>query len=339
MPTKGLLPDDTWSKRLTPLLSEAWWEARRQILMASRMSADEDVWLLEDPDHMGDPAQKVDQHMHQFAASGLHQAVPRIQVFGEEAPMTQLLLSRDFHYVAYLDAIDGSAQAWSLPGAWGHVLIVQQYEGQKDGAPWCPIRYIGVLDAEGGTTVFDVTAPYVAVDMIDQLFEGGDVFDDEITYDEGDTFFEITNEPVVLVGGYKPKWWPRFVALRESVLARWPKAQCFNTAGAPVTRKVIQNADNVVIQLTASSLWDGAAAALVARAGGYVIPIGAEEPLGKDEVLEWWSRLGYEPDPDVGGKKYRAAKRVPPFVAGMRLDRVKLAAQMCKDLPPEHASE
>ncbi len=332
MSTEAFLPDDTWSSRLTPLLTDAWLEARRQILMASRTSADEDVWMLEDPDHMGDPAQKVDQHMHQFAASGLHKVVPRIQVFGEEAPMSQLLLSRDFQYLAYLDAIDGSAQAWALPGAWGHVVIVQQYEGLKEGEPSCPVRYIGVLAAEGGTTVFDVSQPYVAVDMIDQMFEGGDVFDDEIAYD-GDTIFEVTREPVVLVGGYKPAWWARFCGLRERIAAEWPRAQVFNTAGAPVTRKVIQNGDNIAIQLTASSLWDGSGAALIARAGGFVVPIGEDEPLPRDEVLAWWSKLGYEPDPDAGGKKYRAAMRVPPFVAGMRLDRVKMAAQMCKDLP------
>lgn len=322
---------DTWSARLTPLLAESWWEARKQILMASRMSADDDVWLLEDPDHMGDPAQKVDQHMHQFSAAGLHRVVPGIQVFGEEAPMTQLLLSSDFPHVAYLDAVDGSAQAWALPGGWGQVLIVQEFEGNGgDGQPRCAPRYIGVLDAEGGTTVFDAALPYIAVDMIDQAFEGGDAFDDELTY-EGDTIYEITKELVVLVGGYKPKWWPPFAELRSRILRALPKAQVFNAAGSPVTRKVIQNADNVVVQLTPSSIWDGAAAALVARAGGYVIPVGDDKPVGRDEVLDWWSHLGYQPDVDT--KKYRVAKRIPPFIAGMRLDRVQAVAALCKGLP------
>ncbi|MDO5093436.1 MAG: hypothetical protein Q4D79_08440 [Propionibacteriaceae bacterium] len=333
MSMESIVPSNTWSKRLTPLLTEAWWEARKQILTAPRTNADEHVWLLEDPDHMGDPAQKVDQHMHQFAADGLHRAVPRIQVFGEEAPMSQLLLSNDFPYVAYLDAVDGSAQAWALPGAWGHVIIVQQYQGVIAGEPYCPARYIGVLDAEGGTTVFDAALPGVAVDMIDQMFEGGDVFDDEMVYYDDEAIFEVTKQPVLLVGGYKPTWWKRFAVLRERILHEWPKAQVFNTAGSPVTRKVIQNGDNVVAQLTPSSLWDGAGAALIAQAGGAVIPIGNSEPLPRDQILSWWSRLGYEPDPSSDGEKYRPALRIPPFVAGMKAERVQVAARLCRDLP------
>ena len=49
--------------------------------------------LIADPHHMGDPAQKVDQHMQQFSDSALRRAVPGILVFGEEAPMSQVLLS------------------------------------------------------------------------------------------------------------------------------------------------------------------------------------------------------------------------------------------------------
>lgn len=323
-----IIPRDTWSARLTPLLEGSWWEARRQIMLASRMSADDDVWLLEDPHHPGDPAQKVDQHMHQHAASKLHAAIPGIQVFGEEAPMVQLLLSAHFPYVAYLDAIDGSAQAWAMPGAWGQVLIVQEFEGVgEDGRPRCAPRYLGVVDAEGGTTVFDASLDYVAVDMVDQAFEGGQVFDDELA-NEGDTIYEVTEQLTALVGGYKPKWWEPFVELRQALLREMPSAQVFNTAGAPVTRKVIQNADNVVIQLQASSLWDGAGAALIARAGGHVIPLGQVQPVTRDEVLAWWSHLGYEADPDGDGKKQRVAKLVPPFVAGMRLDRVQSVARL-----------
>lgn len=243
--------------------------------------------------------------------------------------MVQLLLSTQFPYVAYLDAIDGSAQAWAIPGGWGQVLIVQEFEGVgEDGLPRCAPRFIGVLDAEGGTTVYDPSLPYVAVDMVDQAFEGGEVFDDELAYESGESTYEITKQLVVLVGGYKPKWWGAFAAFREAVLSEMPSAQVFNTAGAPVTRKIIQNADNVVVQLRPSSLWDGAGAALIARAGGHVIRLGSDQRLDPDQVLAWWSRLGYEPDPDGDGKKQRVAALVPPFVAGMRLDRVQSVARL-----------
>lgn len=104
-------------------------------------------------------------------------------------------------------------------------------------------------------------------------------------------------------------------------------------AGAPVTRKVIQNADNIAVQLNPSSLWDGVCAVLVAVAGGTVVPIGSTEPTTWDEILEWWSQLGYERDPDRDDGSMRAARRVPGFVAGMRADRVIEAAGMCLDLP------
>ena len=51
----------TWSHRLVPVLSEVWSEARREIHMASRMEMDDNVWTTSSPDHMGDPAMKVDR--------------------------------------------------------------------------------------------------------------------------------------------------------------------------------------------------------------------------------------------------------------------------------------
>ena len=327
--------DSGWSGLITPLLRDAWWEMRRQILLASRANSDTDSVLIADPHHMGDPAQKVDQHMQQFSDSALRRAVPGILVFGEEAPMSQVLLSPAFNHIAYLDPVDGSAPAWAIPGGWGHVIVIQQFVGLREGRPYCPLRYVGVLDAEGGTVVYDKTEPYVAIDLIDQGFEGGEAYDAEpLTYDgNADTFHEITAKPVLIVGGYKPHWWTRFCVLRERALEHWPEAQVFNIAGAPVTRKVIQNADNIAVQLNPSSLWDGVCAILVSAAGGTVVPIGSTEPAAQDEVLGWWSQLGYERDPDRGDGSMRAARRVPGFVAGMRADRVIEAAGMCHDLP------
>ena len=330
-----VLSDDvSWSARVTPLLADAWFEVRKQILLASRANADGDSVLISDPRHMGDPAQIVDQHMQQFADSALRRAVPGIQVFGEEAPMSQLLLdTKKFKYLAYLDPVDGSAPAWAIPGGWGHVVVIQQYVGLKKGQPYCPPRYVGVLDAEGGTVVYDITEPYVAIDLIDQAFEGGEAYDsDPLTYDS-DTFYEITAKPVLIVGGYKPHWWSRFSALRARAIECWPEAQVFNVAGAPVTRKVIQNADNVAVQLNPSSLWDGVCAILVAAAGGTVVPVGSVEPVGLEEVRDWWSWLGYEKDPDCEDGTMRVARRVPAFIAGMRKDRVCEAARMCLALP------
>ncbi|MCK9464252.1 MAG: hypothetical protein M0R80_31935 [Proteobacteria bacterium] len=328
----------TWSARLAASIAETWFEARREILLASRMEMDDNVWMTSSPDHMGDPAKKVDQLLHQHAADRLRSLVPGIQVFGEEAELTNLLLrTKDFRYIGYLDAIDGSAQAWSLPGAWGHVMLVQEFVGlAADGGPDCQMRFLGVLDAEGGTTFAESALPYVSVDIIDR--SEGDAYSDdlELSYSEEGEKFEVTSTPVVLAGGYKPTWWQAFSTLRERVAARWPdvKVPVFNTAGAPVTRKVIQNADNVAVQLAASSLWDGATAALVSRAGGYVFEIGETEPKAHDVVWSWWSQFGYErdPRPEVVGR-WRPATHIPAFVAGMDLARTRAVAEECVDLP------
>ncbi len=246
-------------------------------------------------------------------------------------------VASSLRYIGYLDAIDGSAQAWSLPGAWGHVMLVQEFVGlAADGGPDCQMRFLGVLDAEGGTTFAESALPYVSVDIIDR--SEGDAYSDdlELSYSEEGEKFEVTSTPVVLAGGYKPTWWQAFSTLRERVAARWPdvKVPVFNTAGAPVTRKVIQNADNVAVQLAASSLWDGATAALVSRAGGYVFEIGETEPKAHDVVWSWWSQFGYErdPRPEVVGR-WRPATHIPAFVAGMDLARTRAVAEECIDLP------
>lgn len=333
----------TWSHRLAPLFSDVWFEARREILMASRMEMDDTVWMTSSPDHMGDPAMKVDQSIHQFADSRLRAAVSGIQVFGEESTLSNLLLrTRDYRYLAYLDAVDGSAQAWSLPGAWGHVTVIQEFMGVEAGKPLCELRFLGVLDAEGGVTMAEESVDFVGVDMVDRLEQ--DTYDDDwISYTREGEIFEVTKRPVVLVGGYKPSWWTKFAALRLAICQRWPDARqnpgpaVFNTAGAPVTRKVIQNADNVAIQLTASTLWDGVAAALVARAGGHVYRVGEREPVPNEEVWGWWSNFGYR---RKEGKEaeWEPAPIIPAFVTGMDGDRVREVAELCVNLPAEDLS-
>ncbi|MBB1512745.1 hypothetical protein H5399_09030 [Tessaracoccus sp. MC1627] len=326
----------TWSHRLAPLFGDLWFEARREILMASRMEMDDTVWMTSPPDHMGDPAKKVDQAVHQLADSGLRRLVKGIQVLGEEATLTNLLLrTKDYRYLAYLDAVDGSAQAWSLPGAWGHVTVIQEFTGSSGQEPQCAARFVGVMDAEGGTTMAEEGLDYVAVDMVDRMEQ--DTYDDDWISYSGE-IFEVTHRPVVLVGGYKPQWWERFAALRLRIRERWPATPempgpaVFNTAGAPVTRKVIQNADNVVVQLTPSSLWDGAGAALISRAGGHVVRVGETAPQDKEAVWAWWSQFGYQRDPKREGH-WVPAMHVPPFVAGMDYDRVVAVAELCLDLP------
>lgn len=316
---------DNWHSRIQPVLGDSWFEARKQILLASRLNSDSDHYFFSDPSHMGDPAQIVDQHMHQHTADRLRQEVPGVQVFGEEAPIRQLLLSKSFKYIAYLDPIDGSAQAWSLPGGWGQAIIIQQFVGRHENRPKTELRYAGVLDAEGGIVSYDITEPYVPIDLITQGFDGGEAYDaDPLIYD-CDTRYEITAKPVALIGGYKPRWWSKFSAVRERILIEWPEAQVFNVAGAPVTRKVIQNADNVVMQLNRSSLWDGVGALFIAQAGGTVVPLveGTPAEVKATDVVQWWSTLGYEHR--ESDDTMQVALPIPPFVAGMNRERVMKA--------------
>ena len=320
-----------WAFILHPVLIDAWTEARTQILLASRLDTDSPALMITDPDHMGDPAQRVDLHMHQFIAAGLHERYPAMHVYGEEAALGSLLISKDFPYIAYLDAIDGSAQAWSLPGAWGNVVVVQQFVPTETNPRNLELRFVAVVDAEGGMTTAEAADQFVTVRTLYQI-EPDTIDDDQLSYEPDEDLYQITGVPTVLVGGYKPSWWARFAELRRRVSEVWPRSPVFNTAGAPVSRKVIQNADNVAIQLTASTLWDGAAALLVSRAGGVVWPLDADQPLSRDEVWQLWCQFGYEPKPDEPARQ-RPAAVIPPFVAGMRGDRVEAARRLCVDLP------
>lgn len=326
---------DTWGRRMAPVFKDVWFEARRHIHKASRLSADEDVFFLTSTSHMGDPAQRTDRYIHQFAADRLREHLRWVLVYGEEEDLVSIEMHpAEYRYIAYLDAIDGSAQAWSLPGAWGHVVVIQEYRGMQTDAAGNRVRrfeprFVGVLDAEGGTATGEAAMNFVTVNMIDQ--PDSDVEEGDQEYEQG-TDFEVTGSPVVLVGGYKANWWSRFSSVRSRLVDAMPRAHVFNTAGAPCVRKVIQNADNVIVQLTPSTLWDGAAAALVARAGGFVVALGQTEPLGNDDVWAWWGRFGFEPDADDPDRWVPAAC-VPPFVAGMDRDHVLAVAECCLDLP------
>lgn len=327
------LSDRDWGSTIGPILEDAWWEARKRLLLLGREQSDVDRYAQMDPDHMGDPAQLVDIHMHQFFDARLKQAVPGILVFGEEAPMRQVLLNaHSFPFVAFVDPIDGSAAAWSLPGGWGQVIVIQKFiNTQADGTPVMQLLFIGVIDAEGGTTTFDFTTDRLEIDTLGQGFEGGESRDrDPLTYAGG--CFEVTGLPTVLIGGYKPKsdWWLPFKTVREKLLSHptLNKAQVFNIAGAPAARKVIQNADNVVIQLNNSTLWDGSAALLIAAADGTVIRRGDTEPCSFDEILSWWSKPAYQ----LKKREIEPCRQVPGFIAGMRPDRVRDVAELCQGL-------
>jgi hypothetical protein len=340
----------SWSDLLTkPVLEPTWFYARTQVFNASRMNVDEETsWMVESPEHMGDPAKKADRLVHQFASSRLGSVIPGIQVFGEEEDLTNLCLDPTFRYIAYLDAIDGSAQAWSLPGGWSHVLVIREYikTDTARNLPICEPRFVAVVDAEGGVVSAEAAqaSPWVDVSLIgrpqpevindrfqivEQQADWMSDYDD-LTFDaEGDKFF-ITGAPIALVGGYKPKAWKQFKSFREQMLKRSDKAPVFNTAGSPVARKVIQNADNVAIQLGNSTLWDGATALLVARAGGTVIELGKQSPTPASDVWNWWSTFGYERDgTDSEGKpRWKPSHCIPAFIAGMDQERVTDISRM-----------
>ncbi len=347
----------SWTDRLTrPVLERVWFFARKQIFHASRLNADDvNSWMVESPDHMGDPAKKADRQVHQYATGLLVRSIPNIQVFGEEEDLTNLVLDPyQFKYIAYLDAIDGSAQAWSLPGGWGHVLVIQQFimADPASGLPVCEPRFVAVVDAEGrivSAEPLELSA-YVDVSLVGRphLESVNDTLEsepavtewmsdyDNLTYDaEGDQF-SITGAPILMVGGYKPKTWPLFSRLRSMMREAWSAAPVFNTAGSPVTRKVIQNADNVAVQLGPSTLWDGVCAALVARAGGCVIPIGQVEPPSVDIVWGWWKHFGYKRSKD-NPDRWEPDHCIPPFVAGMDPERVATVAKMCREAIGEMA--
>jgi hypothetical protein len=68
-----------------------------------------------------------------------------------------MILDDYFPLLANIDAIDGSAQAWSIPGGWGHVVVIQEHTGTQDadGAEILRPSFIGIADAEGAVVMSD----------------------------------------------------------------------------------------------------------------------------------------------------------------------------------------
>jgi hypothetical protein len=306
-----------WIDLMRPVLERGWNEARRTILHAGRLAADDDVWMLSNPDQMGDPAARADRWMHQYIAAELSRTLPGVAVVGEEHLPNALLLDPNVNrYLAYVDAIDGSRQAFSLPGCWGIPIVAQQHLGGADahGYPRCAMRYIGIVDAEGVVVATEEGVPYAEMNVIGTA--AGSIFSDQLIVQEGDNF-GITGDLTLLVSGYKPEWWPAFAELRT----RLRSSPVFNTAGAPVTRKVLQNSDVVVVQTTRSTLWDGAGAGVIAAAGGFVMELGTMEPLPASLVLDWYSQFGYQRRTDEPGRLIER-RCIPRFVAGMDWEHV-----------------
>lgn len=307
------------------VLEQSWQLARMQILNAGVVNADDEMWMLSDPEHMGDPMNRIDRWLHQMIARLIAMEFPSACIYGEEdKPLSLLLDRRTFNIMAYLDALDGSRQAFSLPGAWSINLVLQQYVGIGiDGLPRCRRLLLAVIDAEGVSGIWTPGTQSVELRLAGRV-DAATAHGDQLLVNDGDDF-GITGELTVLAGGYKPAGWGQYKKLRE-LLSDVPS---FNTAGGPVARKAIQNNDVVVVQLTASTLWNGVAAGLVAAAGGYVVPVGATEPLPNETVLDWFDTFGYERrDDDPSRLTERLC--IPPFIAGMsanHVDRVVAAAR------------
>ena len=47
-----------------------------------------------------------------------------------------------------ISPVDGSAPAWAIPGGWGHVIVIQQFVGLREGRPYCPLRYVEVQSGQ-----------------------------------------------------------------------------------------------------------------------------------------------------------------------------------------------
>jgi fructose-1,6-bisphosphatase/inositol monophosphatase family enzyme len=313
------------------LLEELWVEARRQILNAAVVSADTDTFILANPDQMGDPQHRIDRWLHQRAQSLLGAIMPGVPLLGEEHPPTNLLLDKKtFNYIAYLDALDGSRQAFSLPGGWSINIVLQRYLGLTDkNLPRCSLTLLGTIDAEGVSVLWVPAAGGVDLRLVGAGAERSSVFSDQLVVAEGFSS-GITGVTTVMAGGYKSTRWDNFVEIRESV------AECpvFNTAGAPVARKTLQNSDVVVAQLDSSTLWDGIAAGLIAAAGGYVTRLDAHgndgEALPAQLVQDWFSEFGYERRIDTGDR-LKEHYCIPPFMAGMDGNRVEYVTQAFLD--------
>ncbi|MCA1712790.1 MAG: hypothetical protein LC789_14590 [Actinobacteria bacterium] len=303
-------------------LESGWQRARSQILNASRISADDEMFMIAHPEHMGDPAHRIDRWLHQWTSRMLERVVTDVQIFGEEQkPVAALFDVHHFNRIGYLDALDGSRQAFCLPGGWSINFVLQRYLGLgPDRLPKCELVLLAVVDAEGVSALWTRGNGAVELGLVGASTEARTVYSDQLLVAEGEDF-GVTGQLTVLAGGYKPTWWEDFSALREGL----PDVPIFNTAGGPVARKVIQNSDVVVVQLTASTLWDGIAAGLIAAAGGFVVEVGGREPLPAEHVLAWFSLFGYERGDTTGGA-LTESRCVPPFVAGMDEENVKRVA-------------
>ena len=311
--------------KVRQVLLAGWREIRPLLMQASVVSADDEMFLLTDPDHMGDAASRIDTWMHQSLAHQLVRAFDGLQVLGEEGATLNLLLDpRRFRLLAYLDALDGSRQAFTLPGGWSINIVLQQYLGigTGDKMPRCRVALLAVIDAEGVSAIWSPGIRGVDLRLGDAA--EGTVHSDQLLITEGETF-GVTGDTTVLAGGYKPDWWEPFRALREAL----PDYAVFNTGGGPVTRKALQNDDIVVVQLVDSTLWDGIPAGLIAAAGGFVCPVGGVEPLAMDTVLAMFDVFGYVRSEDDPGRLVEAYV-IPAFVAGMDLGRVQRVAGALK---------
>jgi len=374
---------------MVPYFLKIWDYTRSKVFAPGLMDAERKPGFIRDDDdtHIGDPAALADVQVHQKAEAELVKALHPlgVKVVGEEGVVTQLALDEDdFPLLANVDAIDGSAQAWSIPGGWGHVVVLQQYCGVEDDQETFRLqaRFIGIADAEGAVVMADdssddidesplaasssgflldrfdtkpvpkVTAVPFDLQAIKTLeTESGSLIGaggvplevsdnaaefNRLVFDGADQAISLTPDQTVLVGGYKPAWWERFSALCELVRADGKflkNAHIFNTAGAPVARKAVINQNVVIAQLTWSSLWDGAAAAIIAKAGGHVIPLMAADgtippltPVPVETVWSWYSTFGWTRNKD---HRWTPRMVIPPFVAGLDDGKVIELAEFC----------
>lgn len=320
-------PAERFAGALLEVLEGAWQFARALLLNAGVTSADQTTYMDQDPEHMGDAAHRIDLMLHQWIDARLMSAFLGMRTAGEENPPNGLLLDPQFfNHIAYIDALDGSRQAFVLPGAWSINLVVQRYLGldRITATPRCCVSFIGSIDAEGVSVHWTPAIPGVQL----QLAGNGNPLPltacDQLLVADGEEF-GVTGDTTVLAGGYKTRWWDDFRSLREAVL----DVPAFNTAGAPVARKAIQNADVVVVELNRSTLWDGIAAGLIAGAGGYVCELGQTEALPAETVMNWFNEFGYERR--AASRRLKERYPVPGFVAGMDGKRVEnVAHAACK---------
>jgi fructose-1,6-bisphosphatase/inositol monophosphatase family enzyme len=309
--------------QLVATLPGIWLAARGEVLGASQVDADS-VFHLTDPAHLGDPAVRADQAIHQHVHGQLARLYPNIVVVGEEArPRSLLLDPARFNLIAQVDALDGSKQAFALAGGWSTVVVLQQYLGASLAGPDLRTVAVVVVAAEGVavSAVSGVRAAFVTPLLPEDI--PGTVFSDQVVVSDGSSG-GVFEETIVVTSGYKPTWREAHVA----VLSACHDLTVFDAAGSPATLKALLNDDVVVVQPLSSALWDGAASYLIAKAGGFVIPVGSLEPLHESEVFGWFDQLGWHVEE---GQLASVLQPVPPFVAGMNFDRVcDVAARLAR---------